>query len=178
MEQEYKSKLKIKFQCFHHDLSRQTHPTLLNDIFTELYITEGESDIVNKEHEVRQIETALRRQTAADVSVKCNNIFKPSPNEPKAIKCVLTKGVAGIGKTVSVQKFVLDWAEEKANQEITFIYPIPFRELNLMRGKQLSLVELLQHFKMDCRDIHERRKVLFIFDGLDECRFPLDFQVK
>ncbi|KAI7794300.1 putative NACHT [Triplophysa rosa] len=174
-QQEYKSKLKIKFQCFHHDLSRQTHPTLLNDIFTELYITEGESDIVNKEHEVRQIETALRRQTAVDVSVKCNNIFKPSPNEPKAIKCVLTKGVAGIGKTISVQKFILDWAEEKANQEITFIYPIPFRELNLMRGKQLSLVELLQHFKMDCRDIHERHKVLFIFDGLDECRFPLDF---
>lgn len=175
-QHEYKSRLKEKFQCFHHDLCRQAHPTLLNEIFTELYITEGESDNVNKEHEVRQIETALRRQTAVDVPVKCNNIFKPSQNNPKPIKCVLTKGVAGIGKTVSVQKFILDWAEEKANQEITFIYPLPFRELNLMRGKLFSLVELLQHFKIDCRDIHERHNVLFIFDGLDECRFPLDFQ--
>nr|XP_055043989.1 NACHT, LRR and PYD domains-containing protein 12 isoform X1 [Misgurnus anguillicaudatus]XP_055043990.1 NACHT, LRR and PYD domains-containing protein 12 isoform X1 [Misgurnus anguillicaudatus]XP_055043991.1 NACHT, LRR and PYD domains-containing protein 12 isoform X1 [Misgurnus anguillicaudatus] len=174
-QKEYKSRLKEKFLCFQHDLSRQTHPKLLNDIFTELYITEGESDDVNKEHEVRQIETALRRQTTVDVPVKCNDIFKHSPNETRPIKCVLTKGVAGIGKTVSVQKFILDWAEGKANQEIELIYPLPFRELNLMRGKQFSLVELLQHFQMG-GDVHERQKVLFIFDGLDECRFPLDFQ--
>ncbi|XP_051515297.1 LOW QUALITY PROTEIN: NACHT, LRR and PYD domains-containing protein 12-like [Myxocyprinus asiaticus] len=175
-QQEYKSRLKTKFQSFHNDFSSQTHPTLLNDIFTELYITEGESENVNKEHEVRQIETALRRQTTVDIPVKCNDIFKRSHDKNKTIKCVLTKGVAGIGKTASVQKFILDWAEGKANQDIESIYPLPFRELNLMKGKQFSLVELLQHFKMEAGFEDGHQNVLFIFDGLDECRFPLNFQ--
>uniref|UniRef100_A0A8C1BWP3 Si:dkey-126g1.7 n=1 Tax=Cyprinus carpio carpio TaxID=630221 RepID=A0A8C1BWP3_CYPCA len=177
-QQEYKSRLKAKFQCIHNDMSKQSHPTFLNDIFTELYITEGESENVNKEHEVRQIETALRRKTTVDIPVKCNDIFKQSSEENRPIKCVLTKGVAGIGKTVSVQKFILDWVEGSANQDIKFVYPLPFRELNLMKGKHFSLIELLQHFKMETgsADNHENQKVLFIFDGLDECRFPLDFQ--
>ncbi|XP_067227204.1 protein NLRC3 [Chanodichthys erythropterus] len=177
-QQEYKSRLKRKFQFIHNDLSKQSDHTFLNDIFTELYITEGESDNVNKEHEVRQIEMALRRKTTEDIPVKCNDIFKRSPEENRPIKCVLTKGVAGIGKTVSVQKFILDWAEGNANQDIEFVYPLPFRELNLMKAKKFSLTELLQHFKMetDFGDGHKNQKVLFIFDGLDECRFPLDFQ--
>ncbi len=97
-QQEYKSRLKAKFQCIHNDMSKQSHPTFLNDIFTELYITEGESQNVNKEHEVRQIETALRRKTTVDIPVKCNDIFKHLSEENRPIKCVLTKGVAGIGK--------------------------------------------------------------------------------
>lgn len=157
-------------------MSKQSDHTFLNDIFTELYITEGENDNVNKEHEVRQIEMALRRKTTEDIPVKCNDIFKHSPEKNRSIKCVLTKGVAGIGKTVSVQKFILDWAEGSANQDIEFVYPLPFRELNLMKAKQFSLIELLQHFKMETCFGPKMQKVLFIFDGLDECRFPLDFQ--
>ncbi|XP_052450536.1 NACHT, LRR and PYD domains-containing protein 12 isoform X2 [Carassius gibelio] len=177
-QQEFKSRLKAKFQCIYNDVPKQSHPTFLNDIFTELYITEGESENVNKEHEVRQIETALRRKTTVEIPVKCNDIFKHSSEENRPIKCVLTKGVAGIGKTVSVQKFILDWAEGSANQDIKFVYPLPFRELNLMKGKHFSLTELLQHFKMETGsgDNLENQLVLFIFDGLDECRFPLDFQ--
>ncbi|XP_059384126.1 NACHT, LRR and PYD domains-containing protein 12 isoform X2 [Carassius carassius] len=177
-QQEFKTRLKAKFQCIYNDVPKQSHPTFLNDIFTELYITEGESENVNKEHEVRQIETALRRKTTVDIPVKCNDIFKHSTEENRPIKCVLTKGVAGIGKTVSVQKFILDWAEGSANQDIKFVYPLPFRELNLMKGKHFSLTELLQHFKMETGsgDNLENQLVLFIFDGLDECRFPLDFQ--
>ncbi|KAK7132533.1 hypothetical protein R3I93_018915 [Phoxinus phoxinus] len=176
-QQDYKSRLKFKFQCIHNDMSKQSDPTFLNDIFTELYITEGESENVNKEHEVRQIEMASRRKTTVDIQVKCNDIFKHSPEKNRPIKCVLTKGVAGIGKTVSVQKFILDWAESNANQDIEFVYPLPFRELNLMKENQYSLIELLQHFKMETGFGvgDKKQKVLFIFDGLDECRFPLDF---
>ncbi|KAI5092235.1 NACHT, LRR and PYD domains-containing protein 3 isoform X3 [Silurus meridionalis] len=90
----------------------------------------------------------------------------------------MKKGVSGIGKTVSVQKFVLDWAEGKTNQDVHLIFPLPFRELNLMREQKLSLVELLHVFFKEMKelDISRLEKVLFIFDGLDECRFPLDFQ--
>ncbi|KAI5608642.1 NACHT, LRR and PYD domains-containing protein 12 isoform X4, partial [Silurus asotus] len=166
----------------------------LNEIYTELYITEGDSGDVNKEHEVKQIEAASRRKPTEDTQIKCSDIFKPLPEQDEffrnvltkplskhneePIRNVLTKGVAGIGKTVSVQKFVLDWAEGKTNQDVHLIFPLPFRELNLMKEQKLSLVELLHVFfkEMKEMDISRLEKVLFIFDGLDECRFPLDFQ--
>ncbi|KAI5610616.1 NACHT, LRR and PYD domains-containing protein 12 isoform X4, partial [Silurus asotus] len=246
----------------------------LNEIYTELYITKGDSGDVNKEHEVKQIEAASRRNPTEDTPIKCSDIFKPLPEQDKAIRNilkqplskedeepirdilkkslseqdeerirdvlkkllseqdeepirnflkklsseqdeepirdilkklfseqdeerirdilkkllseqdegpirnVLTKGVAGIGKTVSVQKFVLDWAEGRTNQDVHLIFPIPFRELNLKKDQKLSLVELLHVFFKEMKelDISRLEKVLFIFDGLDECRFPLDFQ--
>ncbi|KAF7689995.1 hypothetical protein HF521_011799 [Silurus meridionalis] len=193
-QKKFKFNLMKKFQCLNGLMLKQENRTLLNEIYTELYITEGDSGDVNKEHEVKQIEAASRRIPTEDTPIKCSDIFKPLPEQNKAIRRVLTKplsehdeepirnvltnGVAGIGKTVSVQKFVLDWAEGKTNQDVHLIFPLPFRELNLMKEQKLSLMELLHVFfkEMKEMDISRLEKVLFIFDGLDECHFPLDFQ--
>ncbi len=171
-----KRKLNLKFQCLYEVTPTQGTPTLLNEIYTELYITEGQSDGCN-EHEVRQIETQSRRAATEDTAIKCNDIFRPLPGQYKPIRTVLTKGVAGIGKTVSVQKFILDWAEGKENQDIHIIFPLPFRELNLIQDQKLSLLDLLHVFFTETKeqDISSSEyKVLFIFDGLDECRLSLD----
>ncbi|KAK2864880.1 hypothetical protein Q7C36_004034 [Tachysurus vachellii] len=174
----FKLNLKKKLQCLNGVIINPTAPTLLNEIFTELYITEGDSGDVNNEHEVRQIEAASRRTATEETPIKCNDIFKPLPEQDEPIRTVLTKGVAGIGKTVSVQKFILDWAEGKANQDVHLIFPLPFRELNLMMDQKMSLMELLHVFFEETKEteMSSLEKVLFIFDGLDECRFPLDFQ--
>ncbi|KAL0194718.1 hypothetical protein M9458_008290, partial [Cirrhinus mrigala] len=151
--------------------------TLLN----EIYITESESGEISNEHEVRQIKTQSRRAATEDTAIKCNDIFRPLPGQDKAIRTVLTKGVAGIGKTVSVQKFILDWAEGKENQDIQLIFPLPFREINLMKDKTLSLSDLLHVFFPETKEMEissDEYKVLFIFDGLDECRLSLDFKSK
>ncbi|XP_050957888.1 NACHT, LRR and PYD domains-containing protein 3 isoform X3 [Labeo rohita] len=175
----FKSNLLKTFQCFYEGTTKQGNPTLLDEIYTELYITESESGEINNEHEVRQIETQSRRAATEDKPIKCNDIFRPLPGQDKAIRTVLTKGVAGIGKTVSVQKFIVDWAEGKENQDIQLIFPLPFRELNLMKNKTLSLSDLLHVFFPETKKMEVSRdeyKVLFIFDGLDECHLSLDFQ--
>ncbi|XP_034160151.2 NACHT, LRR and PYD domains-containing protein 12 isoform X1 [Pangasianodon hypophthalmus] len=174
-QQNIKSRLVQKFKGINEGLSLHGSSMLLNEIYTELYITEGWSGAVNSEHEVRQIETVSRRPATQETPIKCNDLFKD-----RSIRTVLTKGVAGIGKTVSVQKFILDWAEGKANQDITFVFPLPLRELNLMKQEKFSLMKLLYHFFPEMKKLEfidcEAHKLLFIFDGLDECRLPLNFQ--
>ncbi|XP_026803750.3 NACHT, LRR and PYD domains-containing protein 12 isoform X3 [Pangasianodon hypophthalmus] len=174
-QRKHKSKLREKCKRINEGVVQHGSSVLLNEIYTDLYITEGGSGDVNNEHEVRQIETASRRSATQETPIKCNELFKD-----ESIRSVLTKGVAGIGKTVSVQKFILDWAEGKANQDIFFMFPLPFRELNLMKQKNLSLMKLLHHLFPEIKELQlidrEINKILFIFDGLDECRLPLDFQ--
>ncbi|XP_067228282.1 NLR family CARD domain-containing protein 3-like [Chanodichthys erythropterus] len=178
-QQKLKSILKEKFQRINEGISNQMSSTLLNEIYTELYITEGGIGEVNNEHEVRQIEKTSRRPEIQETPIKCNDIFKALPGQNKPIRTVLTKGVAGIGKTVSVQKFILDWSEGNNNQDFHFIFPFPFRELNLMKEKNISLMELLNLFFKDTKELrprdYEDSKILFIFDGMDESRLPLDF---
>uniref|UniRef100_A0A665TN00 NACHT domain-containing protein n=1 Tax=Echeneis naucrates TaxID=173247 RepID=A0A665TN00_ECHNA len=174
-----KSGLKKKFQCVFEGISKVGNPTLLNQIYTELYITEGGTGEVNEEHEVRQIETAFRKQDRAETSIRQEDIFKPPPGRDQPIRTVMTKGVAGIGKTVLTQKFTLDWAEDKANQDIEFTFPFTFRELNVLKEKKFSLVELVHLFFPETKEAgmcsFDHFQVVFIFDGLDECRLPLDF---
>ncbi|XP_072235782.1 NLR family CARD domain-containing protein 3-like [Leuresthes tenuis] len=177
-----KSALKKKFQCVFEGISKAGNPTLLNQIYTELYITEGGTGEVNDEHEVRQIETASRKAGRAETTIRQEDIFKLPPGRDEPIRTVMTKGVAGIGKTVLTQKFTLDWAEGKANQDIQFMFPFTFRELNVLKEKKFSLVELVHHFFTETKEAgicsFEEFQVVFIFDGLDECRLPLDFHNK
>ncbi len=160
-------------------IAKQGDSTLLNNIYTDLYITQGCSEQVNTEHEVRQIEVTSRRHESQEIQVECKTLFE-APEEDKQIRTVLTKGVGGIGKSVSVQKFVLDWAEGKENQDISFIFPLPFREMNLKEQEKLSLMDLITQFFPETKGLNLTRrnqfKVLFILDGLDECRLPLNFK--
>ncbi|XP_056249296.1 NLR family CARD domain-containing protein 3-like [Seriola aureovittata] len=201
--------------------------TFLNRIYTELHITEGQSEEVNTQHEVRQLETTSRKKTLHDAPIRCHDIFKVlpdqqredvskvspdqqredvskvlpdqqredvskvspdqqredvskvSPDQQRPIRVVLTNGVAGVGKTFSVQKFSLDWAEGLENQDVSLLVLLSFRELNLIRDQQYSLLRLLHVFHPTLQKVTAEQlavcKVLFIFDGLDESRLSLDF---
>ncbi|KAM9362143.1 protein NLRC3-like [Symphorus nematophorus] len=178
-QRKLKSNLMKKFQCVFEGIAKAGNPTLLNQIYTELYITEGGTGEVNDEHEVRQIERASRKQDRPETTIRQEDIFKLPPGRDEPIRTVMTKGVAGIGKTFLTQKFTLDWAEDKANQDIQFTFPFTFRELNALKEKKYSLVELIHHFFSETKEAgicrFEEFQVVFIFDGLDECRLPLNF---
>uniref|UniRef100_A0A8C1VF53 NACHT, LRR and PYD domains-containing protein 3-like n=1 Tax=Cyprinus carpio TaxID=7962 RepID=A0A8C1VF53_CYPCA len=177
----HKNNMKNKYKRLFEGINIQENQTLLNSIYTQLYIINGESKRVNEEHEVLQMETTPKTKFSHNTPIYCNDIFKPLPEqrfeEKDKIKAVLTKGIAGIGKTVSVQKFILDWAEGKANQDVDFLFVLPFRELNLIKDGQFSLHRLLLAFHPELQDldlkIYEECKVVFIFDGLDESRITL-----
>ncbi|XP_062265770.1 NLR family CARD domain-containing protein 3-like isoform X2 [Platichthys flesus] len=174
-------KLSVRRRCEHvTEGSDETGSrTLLNRIYTELYITEGQSEEVNTQHEVRQLETASKKKILQDTPIKVQDIFKASTDQQSSIRVVLTNGVAGVGKTFSVQKFTLDWAEGSENQDVGLLAVLSFRELNLVKDQQHSLLTLLHVFHPALQKLTAETlavcKPLFIFDGLDESRPSLDF---
>ncbi|XP_026101845.1 NACHT, LRR and PYD domains-containing protein 3-like [Carassius auratus] len=151
----------------------------LETVYTELFITEGDMKDVNQEHEILKIDDAFKKNKTMDKLIKCNDIFAELRKNNEE-KIVLTKGVAGIGKTVSVHKFILDWAEGNTNQDIDCVFLLPFREINLMSNENFSLHEILLEFypeleEMEKSKLYEELKITFIFDGLDESRLALNF---
>uniref|UniRef100_A0A674NTL2 NACHT domain-containing protein n=1 Tax=Takifugu rubripes TaxID=31033 RepID=A0A674NTL2_TAKRU len=173
-------KMSLKRRCEHvtEGTNEAGSGTLLNKIYTELYITEGQSEEVDTQHEVRQLERTSKKNIQ-DTPIKCQDIFKVLSEQQRHIRVVLTNGVAGVGKTFSVQKFSLDWAEGLENQDISLVLPLSCRELNLIRDEQHSLLSLLHVFHPTLQKIRAEDltvwKLLFIFDGLDESRFSLHF---
>ncbi|XP_048041246.1 protein NLRC5-like [Megalobrama amblycephala] len=173
-----KSSLKKKHQSVSEGIAKHGDSKLLNNIYTDLYMTLGDSKQVNTQNEVRQVQAADRRHESQEKPVECKNLFEP-PEQDMEIRTVLTKGVAGIGKSISVQKFIVDWAEGKENKDITFIFPLAFREMNLMEKETQSLTSLISFFFPEIKGLNltsDKFKFLFILDGLDECRLPLNFK--
>ncbi|XP_035981432.1 NACHT, LRR and PYD domains-containing protein 12 [Fundulus heteroclitus] len=177
--EEHKISLRRRCECVTEGSDEPKNRTLLNMIYTDLYITEGQSEEVNTQHELNKLERVSKIQNLCDSPIRCHDIFKALPDQHGPIRVVLTNGVAGVGKTFSVQKFTLDWAEGLENQDVSVVVLLSFRELNLIRGEQHSLLTLLHVFHPTLQKLPAEKlavcKLLFIFDGLDESRLSLDF---
>ncbi|XP_029943207.1 NACHT, LRR and PYD domains-containing protein 12-like [Salarias fasciatus] len=153
--------------------------SLLNRIYTELHITEEHSEELQREPELNHLETASRKESLHHTAIRVQDIFKAAAQQHRHIRVVLTSGVAGSGKTFSVHKFSLDWAEGLENQDVGVLVVLSFRELNLLGERPYSLLSLLAVFHPTLQKLTAEElavcKLLFIFDGLDESRLSLDF---
>ncbi|XP_077065432.1 NLR family CARD domain-containing protein 3-like isoform X2 [Siphateles boraxobius] len=174
-----KDRLKQEFEQILVGNSKTGHQKYLNDIYTDLYVVDNETGGRVNKHEVIEMESKHNRLTAKEKPIKCNDMFKVQCDTDRRNRKVLTTGIAGVGKTVSVNKFIFDWAEGTENPDIDFIFPLPFRRLNLIKDEYSLMGLLNKYFFRSPEELpflpEGDGKVMFIFDGLDECRFPLKF---
>lgn len=101
--------------------------TSLKKIYSELIITTGEWRATWWTY--IQMNTKTPSQSSKQSLINLLEIFKPISGQKTTCRRVLTKGVAGIGKSFAVKKFNLDWAEERINQDIDLVFSFAFREM-------------------------------------------------
>ncbi|TDH10728.1 hypothetical protein EPR50_G00078880 [Perca flavescens] len=171
-----KSQLTEEFTHVAEGIDMQKTSALLKEIYTDVYIIEGERGDVHVHHEIRQVQDAKFKP---ETSIKYHNIFKPASEKSIPIRTVLTIGVAGIGKSFATKKYMLDWAEGTSNGDIFYMFPLSFRELNLRKDTEHSMEELIHQFfpgmKTSEIEDYDKYRILIVLDGLDECRLKLDF---
>ncbi|KAM3618427.1 uncharacterized protein V6R79_020155 [Siganus canaliculatus] len=176
-QQMLKSQMKEQFTLVSEGIDKQKASAVLKDIYTDLYIIEGERGEVNQLNEVKQAQDAKFKPVTEETSIKYHDIFKPAANQD--IRTVLTIGLAGIGKTFATMKYMLDWAEGERYENVYFMFSLSFRELNLRKDEKHSLEGLIQSFYPGLRISEitnfDKYKMLIVLDGFDECRLELDF---
>ncbi|XP_057311094.1 uncharacterized protein LOC130648960 [Hydractinia symbiolongicarpus] len=104
-------------------------------------------------------------------NVKLKDLFAVSD------KFVITRGVAGIGKTTMTDTFVLKWAKkELLNGKVDFLFKFTCRDLNTIDNIN-NAEELLEKCyptifeTMKIQDLNEiSGKVLILIDGIDELK--------
>ncbi|XDV16149.1 hypothetical protein PO909_015980, partial [Leuciscus waleckii] len=79
VKDQHKTSMKNKYERLFEGIKLQGNQTLLNRIYTQLNVIEGEREGVNEEHEVLQMEKTARTQHSQDTPINCNDIFKASP---------------------------------------------------------------------------------------------------
>ncbi|XP_032364644.1 NLR family CARD domain-containing protein 3 [Etheostoma spectabile] len=192
-QQQLQPNLQDEFGCAQEGWTQNKDGRPLDDIYTHLYIRATGDVHINTQHEVMQLEAVKPADTETTIT-PCD-MFKHPSIEDKAIRTVLTNGIAGIGKTFLVNKFVLDWCKGETNQDVHLIFPFTFRQLNLKKEDKWCLAELIHECIWGTRDIKEEAlnsiftalqssgntnfdrsefKLLFVLDGLDESRLDLD----
>ncbi|KAJ0056044.1 hypothetical protein NL108_018242 [Boleophthalmus pectinirostris] len=143
----------------------------LKHIYTSLSINFGKREVLPEYYSMM-----MKRTDPHVEEAQINDLFHSPPVKTRT---VLTNGVAGIGKSFCVQKFIVDWAEGAAQKDAHFVFCLAFRELNLIKN-ETSLLQLLTDFHPALSgtdpQVLDWTKVILILDGFDESRFDLDFR--
>lgn len=149
--------------------------------YTDLFVTEDDDITDNIQHEYFDLAS---RRARIYIHQACQRIqpchlLNPQGTSTGSPKRVKVKGIAGIGKSVAVQRLLYEWAIGKSMREFTCVFDLRFRELNLIEAP-VSLLELLgtqfRYLKSVLPDLFNlSSSLLFILDGLDEFKYSLDW---
>lgn len=172
--------LRKKYSEVCEDSAVQQAKRPFDDIFTRLWITSTCDNGPITEHEVMNIEKLdSNRETGKLFSTQ--DLFSVERLENSNLLLLLIIGVAGSGKSMAVRRLILDWIEERAHQHVSFLFPLPFRELKQFESSQISLLEIIHTLYPETKKLRDKDyrspdcKMMFVFDGLDEYSEKLDF---
>lgn len=107
-----------KHQVIREGVVRAGKQNLLDTVYVEPQISTCGYGGVHPSHELRPHPPSPLQVPSADTFVGINSLFRLQKDDGQPVRTVLTTGIPGIGMTVSVGKFCLDWAELRANKVI------------------------------------------------------------
>ncbi|XP_076592222.1 NACHT, LRR and PYD domains-containing protein 6 [Chaetodon auriga] len=175
-----------KHQVIREGVVRAGKQNLLNAIYVEPQISTCGYGGVDPSHELRPHPPSPLQVPSADTFVGVNNLFRLQKDDGQPVRTVLTTGIPGIGMTVSVGKFSLDWAELRANKDLQFVIKLSFRTFWFLRNKspfpsqKMSIIQVIEYYHPECKDMkyleQDDCKFLIIMDSFDCYQAPLDWE--
>ncbi|NXN41649.1 NAL12 protein, partial [Rhinoptilus africanus] len=178
-QRNYKKAIRQVYSRIKDQNARVGDTVSLNARYSKLVIVNKHRDEEEREHEImamgRRHAEIMKEQASASVAV--GDLFKPSPDgwTPKE---VVLLGAAGVGKTMTARKIMLDWASDKVFVEFDYVFYIHCREGNLLTS-QASMADLIAQCYPGSSPplaemLEQTERLLFIIDGFDELRFSVD----
>uniref|UniRef100_A0A8C5PRT6 Uncharacterized protein n=1 Tax=Leptobrachium leishanense TaxID=445787 RepID=A0A8C5PRT6_9ANUR len=175
--EKHKEVLARRNDCIKYYNARLGEKVYLTEHFVNLLLVKGHYSLEFKKHELLtfgQERIHLQNNTDVKPEVKLHQIFQKL-NDRRTPKKILVSGVAGIGKTVLVQKILYDYAKTAAFKNFDFALNLTFRDLNLVT-KPTTLREIILkkhgHLSRNLDEIFTNSKsFLLILDGFDEFKF-------
>nr|XP_060621711.1 NACHT, LRR and PYD domains-containing protein 3-like [Anolis sagrei ordinatus] len=152
--------------------------TPLKERYIELLIIQKHRPQKHREHELSatgRLHMELWKSNRSEYSpTDIESLFEPD-SSGRTSRTVVLQGPAGIGKTMTVQKIMLDWSSGDLYPDVfDYVFCFHCRELRF-REEPHSLADLLVE---QCQDMYapvkkilaHPEKLLFIIDGFDELR--------
>ncbi|XP_030416644.1 NACHT, LRR and PYD domains-containing protein 3-like isoform X2 [Gopherus evgoodei] len=180
-QKKYREHILEEYQVIEDRNARLGEYVSLDKRYTKLLIVKEHWQREEKEHEIitrgrKHAELMAHQTSLTTVSV----LFDPDRNR-ESPRTVVLLGAAGIGKTMTARKIMLDWAAGKLYQKkFDYVFYINCRKINLVTAQQSMADLLLNNFPDDVRptkEIFEKpEKLLFIIDGFDELNSVLSME--
>ncbi|NXL39663.1 NLRP3 protein, partial [Glaucidium brasilianum] len=175
-EQDYKKAICQAYSHIKDQNARVGESVSLESRYSKLLIVNKHRDEEEQEHEIMamgQRHAEIMKEQASS-SITVDDLFDPGPDgwTPKVVVLV---GAAGMGKTMTARKIMLDWASDKVFAKFDYVFYIHCREGNLLT-REASMAELItqccpsRSLPLD-KVLEQPEKLLFVIDGFDELRF-------
>ncbi|CAM4583935.1 NACHT, LRR and PYD domains-containing protein 12 [Caretta caretta] len=175
----YREHIRNKYSAIKDMNARLGENVKLNSRYTKLIIVKEHRHKKQRENEIvasgRRHEEIISNYAS---SITIGHLFELD-EDGQLPQIVMLLGPAGIGKTLTAIKIMLDWANGELYQSrFDYVFYINCRELNFV-SEQGSIEDLI--FK-NCADqnaptkeiLMNPEKLLFIIDGFDELRFSFN----
>ncbi|XP_039608009.1 NACHT, LRR and PYD domains-containing protein 3-like isoform X1 [Polypterus senegalus] len=140
--------------------------------------------IINKRQQLQEKQSELEAtghdhvclmKKHKDSKITIKHIFSDTENKEEP-KTVVIQGPAGIGKTFTIHKIMLDWSSDEIFQDrFDYVFHLRCRELKISDHENLDnlISRCSTHLQDAVKEVLSKpERLLFIFDGFDELSFP------